>query len=114
MSKFDFEIVCKERQEIPADFVSRKVVNAISFEGEWLKEEQENIPFIKALKAYLPHKELPKDPQYERMVRHCSTECFLEDDVLWRRIKRSHEPSRFITNAHGELMSGHDRVLKME
>ena len=124
MNEFDFEIVYKEGKEIPADFLSRNVVNAISFEGKELKEEQDNDPFIKALKAYLLHKELPKDPQCERLVRHFSTECFLEDDVLWRRIKRTYEPSRVviflpttliqsvITDAHGELMSGHDGVLK--
>ena len=124
MNEFDFEIVYKEGKEIPADFLSRNVVNAISYEGRELKEEKDNDPFIKALKAYLLHKELPKDPQCERLVRHFSTECFLEDDVLWRRIKRTYEPSRVviflpttliqsvITDAHGELMSGHDGVLK--
>ena len=53
MNEFDFEIAYKEGQEIPADFLIRNVVNAISFEGRELKEEQENDPSIKALKAYL-------------------------------------------------------------
>ena len=65
MNKFDIEIVYKEGKEISADFVSRNVVNAISFERDELKEEQEIDPFIKSLKAYLLHKELPKDPQCE-------------------------------------------------
>ena len=40
MSEIDFEIVYKEGEEIPADFLSRNVVNAISFEGQQLKEKQ--------------------------------------------------------------------------
>ena len=84
--------------------------------GQELKEEQENDPFIKALKAYLQHKELSKDHQCERLVIHVSLECFLEDDVLWKRIKRPHKPSRIllflpttmipavIADAHGELL----------
>ena len=67
ISEFDFEIFYKdgkkEGKEIPADFLSRNVVNSISFKGHQLKEVQENDPFIKAFKANLLKKELPNDPQ---------------------------------------------------
>ena len=56
MSEIDFEIAYKEGKEIPADFLSRNVVNAISFEGQQLKEKQENAPFIKALLFQQPIK----------------------------------------------------------
>ena len=90
MNEFNFDIVYKEGSAIPADFLSRNVVNAIAFEGLELKQEQENDPFIKALKAYLLHKELPSDPTCERIVKHFGPDCFLEDDILWRRFKRQH------------------------
>ena len=62
MKEFDFEMVHKERKEIPADLLSRNVANAIFNQSARAKKEQENDPIIKALKAYLLKKELPKDP----------------------------------------------------
>jgi hypothetical protein len=82
--------------------------------------------FIKALKAYLLQKELPEDPQCERLVKHFGPECFLEDNNLWRRIKHRHDQSRLviflvttliskvIQDTHGKIMSGHDGVMKMK
>ena len=124
MNEFDFQIIYKEGSVIPADFLSRNVVNSIQFEGLELKQEQENDPFIKALKAYLMHNELPNDPACERLVKHFGPDCFLEDDILWRRIKRQYEQSRVviflpvtliqkvIEDSHGTEMSGHDGTMK--
>ena len=42
--------------------------------GAILTQINEDDPFIKALKAYLLHKELQKDPQCEPLVKHFSTE----------------------------------------
>jgi hypothetical protein len=70
MNELDFEIIYKEGKRIPANFLSRNVVTSITFEGLALITEQNQDPFIKALKSYLLHKELPNEPQCERLVRH--------------------------------------------
>jgi hypothetical protein len=50
--------------------------------------------------------------------------CFIEDGLVWRRIKRQFEPSRVVlflpaslttdtmTEAHGQLLTGHDGIYK--
>jgi hypothetical protein len=124
MNTFDFEIVYKKGSEMPADFLSRHAVDAISWENNSLAEEQDRDPLIKALKAYLLNRELPKDTKCESLVRHFAADCFVENDIIWRRIKRQFEPSRVVIflpqaqvpevlkEAHGHLLTGHDGIYK--
>ena len=124
MNEYDFEIFYKKGSEMPADFLSRNVVGAISWDNEEFQKAQDQDPVCKAIKAYLLNRELPKDPKCEALVRHFANDCFVENGILWRRIKRSHEPSRVVLftpeifkedilkEAHGSLLGGHDGVMK--
>ena len=124
MNHFDFEIVYKKGSEMPADFLSRHAVSAISWESTHLKEEQEKDVFIKALKDFLLNRTLPSDPRHQQLIRHFSFNCFIEDDLVWVRIKRYQSPSRVvlflpqtmihsaISDAHGQHLTGHDGSFK--
>ena len=124
MNSFDFEIVYKKGSEMPADFLSRNVIDAISWDNLELQTAQDNDPLIKNLKNYLLNRELPSDQKHQTTVRHFANDCFVDNDIVWRRIKRQFEPSRvvvflpqsFVTDvlheAHGHLLTGHDGVYK--
>jgi len=124
MNTFDFEIVYKKGSEMPADYLSRNLVSAISWEANELLQAQAADPLIRALKNFLLNKELPHDAKCQALVKLFSNDCFVEDGLIWRRIKRQFEPSRVVlflpatlvsqalSEAHGELLTGHDGIYK--
>ncbi len=81
-------------------------------------------PLLKAIKNFLLNKELPQDPKCQQLVKLFSNDCFIEDDIIWRRIKRQFEPSRVViflpasltqqalVDAHGNELVGHDGIYK--
>ena len=124
MNTFDFEIMYKKGSEMPADFLSRNIIDAISWDHQQLQQEQEKDPLIKALKNYLLNRELPADQKCQNVIRNFANDCFVDNDIVWRRIKRQFEPSRVVIflpqslvtevlqDAHGHLLTGHDGVYK--
>ena len=124
MNTYDFEIMYKKGSEMPADYLSRNLVNAISWEVSELQQAQAADPLLKALKEFLLNSQLPHDPKCQSLVRHFANDCFIEDDIVWRRVKRPFEPSRVVvflptslvptalSEAHGNQMVGHDGIYK--
>ena len=124
MNKFDFEIRYKKGSEMPADYLSRNVVASIGWESEELRQAQEGDHLVRAIRNFLLNKELPTDSKCQQLVKHFSDSCFVEDDLVWRRVKRPYEPSRVVIflpeslteeamkEAHGQLLSGHDGIFK--
>lgn len=124
MNTFDFEIIYKKGSEMPADFLSRNVIDAISWDNLQLQQEQNKDPLISALKKYLLNRELPADQKCQALVRNFANDCFIDNDIVWRRIKRQFEPSRVVVflpqalvtevlhEAHGHLLTGHDGIYK--
>jgi hypothetical protein len=124
MNTFDFEIMYKKGSEMPADFLSRNVIDSISCNNEEIQQEQQKDPLIKALKNYLLNCELPADTKCQNVVRNFANDCFVDNEIVWRRIKRQFEPSRVVIflpqalvndglqEAHGHLLTGHDGVYK--
>jgi hypothetical protein len=124
MNTFDFEIIYKKGSEMPADYLSRNLVSAISWNSDELLQAQAVDPLIKVLKNFLLKQELPHDPKCQSLVKLFSNDCFIEDGLVWCRIKRQFEPSRVVlflpaslvtdalTEAHGELLTGHDGIYK--
>ena len=53
-------------------------------------------PLIKALKQFLLNQELPKDPTCQNLIKHFGPNCFVEDDLVWMRIKQYQAPSRVV------------------
>jgi hypothetical protein len=123
MNQFDFEIQYKKGSEMPADFLSRNVY-LVSWDNRYLHEEQDKDPITKALKNYLLHKELPRDPKCQQLVKLFSPDCFIENDVVWRRMGKLPDSQRVVIflpqslipsvlqEAHGHLLTGHDGILK--
>ena len=109
---------------MPTDYLSRNLVSAISWDSAELLQAQTADPLIKALKNFLLNKELPHDPKCQSLIKLFSNNCFIEDGLVWRRIKRQFEPSRVVlflpaalttdamTEAHGQLLTGHDGIYK--
>jgi hypothetical protein len=63
MNTYDFDIVYKKGSEMPADYLPRNLVAAISWDAADLQQAQNADPLIKALKNFLLNKELPHDPK---------------------------------------------------
>ena len=93
MNQFDFEIIYKKGSEMPADFLSRNIVDSISLSNEELIKQQDLDPFIKTIKAFLLNRQLPVSPEQQQAVKRLAMECFVEDELVLRRIKRAYEPS---------------------
>jgi hypothetical protein len=124
MNTFDFEIMYKKGSEMPADFLSRNAVDSINLDYDELAKQQVTDQCLKDLRNFLLHRQLPADENQRRIVYQMSTDCFLEHDVLWKRIKERTGPGRVVVllpevlvpvvlqEAHGQLLTGHDGVYK--
>jgi hypothetical protein len=62
MNTYNFDIIYKKRSEMPADYLSRNLLNAISWDSSTLQQAQNANPLLKALKTFLLNKELPMTP----------------------------------------------------
>ena len=110
MGRYDFEIRYKKGSEMPADYLSRNVVEAISWETQDLQRAQEN-DNDKALKNSLE----------TQNARHWL--CILQMTGSLKRVKRKFEPSRVVIflpeslvsqvlqEAHGHLLLGHENGM---
>jgi hypothetical protein len=124
MNTFNFEIIYKKGSEMPAYYLSRNLINDISWNSEELLQAQAADPLIKALKGFLLNQELPRDSKCQALVKLFANDCFIKDGLVWRRIKQQFESSRVVlflpatlvpealSEAHGELLTGHDGIYK--
>ena len=124
MNQFNFKVAYQKGEEMPADFLSRNVVASVMSDSPSMAAEQLKDPVIKSLKDFLINRRIPESDAAKRVITFLANDCFVDNDVVWRRIKRSHEPSRVVLflpshlvegilqEAHGSLLSGHDGVLK--
>jgi hypothetical protein len=87
--QWDFKIKCKKGTELPADYLSRNVVEANDLSNEDLAEMQDQDKFRESLKHLL--KKLHVEIEYSKLVPQMTELphiCFIEDNVLWKSIKR--------------------------
>ena len=124
MNEFNFQIVYKKGSEMPADFLSRNVVSAITWNNAEMAQSQNSDPVISALKRFLLNRELPLDTNCQSVVKFYSSDSFVEDGLVWRRVKRANEPDRVVlflpkelvpsvlAEAHGSILAGHDGIFK--
>jgi hypothetical protein len=52
MNTYDFNIIYKKGSEMPADYLSRNLVNTISWDSSTLQQAQNADPLLKALKTF--------------------------------------------------------------
>jgi hypothetical protein len=124
MNTYDFDIVYKKGSEMPADYLSRNLVAAISWDALALQQAQNANPLLKALKNFHLNKELPHDPKCQSLIKLFANDCFIENDIVWCPIKRQFEPSRVViflpvllkqealVDAHGNQLIGHHGIYK--
>ena len=123
MNQFEFEICYKKGDEMPADFLSRNAVDSINLDMTSLAQFQEADETLKSLKTFLLQKQLPEEPKLRNLIYQLSFTCFIEDGVLWMRLKNTPEkrvvimaPQALINDilkeAHGHILAGHDGLMK--
>ena len=126
MTEFDFVIQYKKGEEMPADFLSRNVCEAVDVFTPDLPQLQNNDPLVQALRKFTKEKVLPDNisPQTQQTITRVGNECFLENDILWRRINKVNGIPRtvlvvpqslrdsLIQEAHGTMLSGHEGITK--
>ncbi len=107
-----------------ADYLSRNIVNAISWDASTLAQAQNADPLLKALKNFLLNKELPCDAKCQSLIKIFTNDCFIEDAIIWGCIKQQFEPSRVViflpaslkqdslTDTHGSQLVGHGGIYK--
>ena len=128
MLNFDFEIMYQKGSEMPADFLSRNVVDMVNFmtdDNESMAFTQNQEPWIKEIKAWMTtgvecKSALGKD----LMKNYWQNMFFIEEDLLWVRIQYKGEPTRVclvvpdakvqdvLQDGHGTLFTGHEGVAK--
>ena len=124
MNEFDFVIQYKKGSEMPADFLSRNVLAEIDIFTADLPDLQKNDEFADAVIKFLQLRQLPEDKSKAAYVAKVAAECFLEDNILWRRMTRHDMPARtvvvvpktlvdeLVQETHASLLGGHEGITK--
>ena len=124
MNTYDFEIVYKKGSEMPADFLSRNVVTSINWDHPTLAQQQDEDETTFTLKQFLINRIIPTQDHLIKLIKLHATDCFVEDNILWKRLHRKMEPDRVVLfapksiipsllqTAHGHLLTGHNGLLK--
>ena len=124
MNQFSFQIIYKKGSEMPADYLSRNALDVIKLDNNNINNLQNQDILIVAIKDFLFNRLLPEDDKLSKLVKHFAEDCFISDDILWRRIVRGNDlprvvlftPSQMtkelIQQVHGQLLTGHDGVFK--
>ena len=124
MNEFDFIIQYKKGSEMPADFLSRNVLEEIQIFTPQLPQLQADDEFAHAVFSFLQKGKLPTDARKAAYVAKIAPSCFLEDNILWRRLQRHGAPARtvlvvpkaltneLIHETHGAILAGHEGITK--
>ena len=124
MLEYDFKIVYKNGNEMPADFLSRNVLSSIDVFDDDLPRLQNEDKFIKAVSNYMLHQILPTDKKQATHIQTVGKESFLDNGIIWRRLTRYDEQPRsvlllpqilakeIVQEAHGQVLTGHDGIAK--
>jgi hypothetical protein len=124
MNEYDFIIQYKKGSEMPADFLSRNVLEEIDLFNADLPELQKEDEFADSVIQFLQNNQLPADKSKAAYVAKVAPSCFLEDGILWRRLTRHDMPARtvlvvpkavvddLVQETHGSLMGGHEGITK--
>ena len=124
MNIYNFDICYKKGSEMPADYLSRHAIDAISWDSNELLQAQNHDPLISKIKNYILHRQIPSDNLAQTTVRHYALDCFVENEIVWRRLKRGGEAHKVViflpqalvndvlTDAHDHKFSGHEGTFK--
>ena len=68
MNQYDFEMIYKKGEEMPADYLSRNVISAISWSNLEMANKQEADEKLRLVRKYLVNNELPSDRSLKDIV----------------------------------------------
>ena len=95
MLTYDFEIRYQKGSEMPADFLSRNVVELIQLDNKTLQRNQNKEEWIKEIKAWMLNVTPYKNRTAQNaMKNYWANKFFIKDDLLWTRFKYRGEPLR--------------------
>jgi hypothetical protein len=123
MNQFSFEIIYKQGNEMPADFLSRNAVDSIKFDLPTYAREQDKDEILRGLRLFLLNKSLPTNKTLAQLLHRMSQECFVLNGVVWRRLGANYQrrsvllvPQHLIPDilheAHGHFLAGHFGISK--
>ncbi len=123
MNLFSFEIIYKKGDEMPADFLSRNAVDAISSDLHSFAQEQNKDEILRHIRLYLLNRVLPDNNKIAQLVYKMAHDCFVLNGVVWKRLGSNlqhrsvlmvpqHLIKSILAKAHGHLLSGHFGVSK--
>jgi hypothetical protein len=84
MNVFSFDIIYKQGNEMPADFLSRNAVDAIKFDLSTYALEQDKDDLLRNLRLYLLNKILPSNATLSQLVYRLAQDCFVLNGVVWK------------------------------
>ncbi len=104
MNIFNFTIHYKKGSEMPADFLSRNVCEAINVFDDQLPELQKQDPLCKHIRDFIQNLSNPqanqepfKDPKANRNLMRFAQESFIQDDIPHQQGRGYTENSAFCT-----------------
>jgi len=123
MNIYDFKIVYKKGDEMPADFLSRNTVANISWENQSIFEGQQRDSLINDLYKFLKDSYLPDDTQKAGLIKKLAKTCFIDNDIVWKRLEDvnlnrivlfapNNMRQAILSHAHGSLLTGHEGIHK--
>ena len=125
MNEYDFEIIYQKGSEMPADYLSRNVVDVIQIDDEEIIQAQNDTVWIKQVKSNMLNNTLVTDEKAKICLRNYGgNRFFIENDLLWVRFQYRGEPHRVclvlpeskvnqvLKEGHGTLFTGHEGVAK--
>jgi hypothetical protein len=81
MNVFSFEIIYKKGEEMPADFLSRNAVDAISSNLSNYAQKQNKDKFLRHLQLYLLNRVLQENKTMAQLVYKMSSDCFVLNGI---------------------------------
>ena len=69
---------------MPADYLSRNVVSAISLSNREMEDLQDRDERLQMIRRFLISQELPEDPTFRDQVKRAADDCFMEDGLVWK------------------------------
>ena len=122
MNIYDFKIVYKKGDEMPADFLSRNTIESISWKNEDLFTSQQKDELIRDLYRFLTEDKVPNNPRRGALIKRLSTTCFIENNIVWKRLEDNSQrvvlfapfeaKTEIMNYAHGNQYTGHEGIFK--
>ena len=95
MNTYDFEIIYQKGSEMPADYLSRNVVNSIQIEDGQMEKALDAEEWISDIKKWMLNGVPVNNAKAKSYLNYYwANRFFIEDDLLWVRIQYRGEPSR--------------------